>query len=89
MNILEVFSTNVRAGRKRLGLSQEDFAEQCGLHRTYISALERGKRNISLKNVQVIADALNVEAYTLFIDHRDPKNSEGNTLGIGSDASSS
>lgn len=80
MNILEVFSTNVRAGRKRLGLSQEDFAERCGLHRTYTSALERGKRNISLKNIQIIADALNVETYTLFIDSQNADAVKPNTI---------
>lgn len=72
MDIIRVFSNNVRAQRKLLGLSQEQFAERCGLHRTYISSLERGKRSISLKNIQLIADALGVDTYLLFID-RDAK----------------
>jgi transcriptional regulator with XRE-family HTH domain len=41
-----------------MGLSQEAFSEKAGLHRTYISAIEREKRSISLENVQKIADAL-------------------------------
>ena len=68
MNVTQVFAVNVRTYRKRLGLSQEAFAERCHLHRTYISSLELEKRNISLKNVQAIADALGVEAYRLFLD---------------------
>lgn len=68
MDVIHVFAANVRMYRKRRGLSQEAFAEKCDLHRTYISALEHEKRNISLRNVQVIADALGVEPYLLFID---------------------
>lgn len=68
MDILKVFAQNVRYYRERLGISQEDFAEKCGLHRTYISAIERQKRNISLNNIQKIADALDIETYLLFID---------------------
>ncbi|MCI9128904.1 MAG: helix-turn-helix transcriptional regulator [Eggerthellaceae bacterium] len=67
MDILEVFSKNVRSYREKQGLSQEAFAEKCGLHRTYISAVERQKRSISLNNVQKIADALEVETYKLFL----------------------
>lgn len=72
MDIIRVFSNNVRAQRKLLGLSQEQFAERCGLHRTYISSLERGKRSISLKNIQLIADALEIDTYRLFIDRDTP-----------------
>jgi len=68
MDIVKVFSTNLREYRKSKGLSQESFAELCGLHRTYISAIERQKRSISLENVQRIADALGIETYKLFID---------------------
>ncbi|MCB6311163.1 helix-turn-helix domain-containing protein [Gordonibacter pamelaeae] len=69
MDILKVFGDNVRKYREQLGISQEAFAEKCGLHRTYISAVERQRRSISLSNIQKIADALEVETYLLFIDN--------------------
>ena len=67
MDIIKVFGTNVKHYRQQLGLSQEAFAEKCGMHRTYISAIERFRRSISLENVQRIADALEVEVYKLFL----------------------
>lgn len=66
MEILEVFGKNLRKYRTNLGVSQEKFAEMCGLHRTYISDIERAQRSISLSNVQKIADALGVKTYKLF-----------------------
>lgn len=67
MDIVKVFGSNVRHYRQALGISQEAFAEKCGLHRTYISAVECYRRSISLENVQRIADALEVETYKLFL----------------------
>ena len=49
-------------------LSQEKFAELCGLHRTYISDVECFRRSISLENIQKIADALEIETYKLFVE---------------------
>lgn len=63
-----MFGTNVKKHRTRLGLSQEKFAEKCGLHRTYISDIECFRRSISLENIQKIADALGVETFQLFLD---------------------
>jgi DNA-binding XRE family transcriptional regulator len=68
MSLLQVFSANLRRYRHELGLSQEEFADLAGLHRTYISALECGKRSIAIDNVEKIASALSVDAYLLFID---------------------
>lgn len=68
MDIVKVFGTNVRMYRNALGVSQEKFAEMCGLHRTYISDIERFQRSISLENIQRIADALGVETYKLFLE---------------------
>lgn len=68
MDIVKVFGTNLRTYRNKLGVSQEKFAEMCGLHRTYISDVERFKRSIALENVQKIANALGVETYKLFIE---------------------
>jgi transcriptional regulator with XRE-family HTH domain len=52
------FGRRVRELRKAKDLSQEAFAAVCGLDRTYISGIERGRRNVSLRNIEVIADAL-------------------------------
>ena len=67
MDAIQVFSHNLRKYRKILGISQEKFADMAGLHRTYISAIECGKRSIALDNIQKIADALGVETYLLFM----------------------
>ena len=68
MDIIKVFGSNVKKYRTAMGLSQEAFAEKCGLHRTYISAIECYRRSISLENIQQIADALGIETYKLFIE---------------------
>ncbi|WP_277218155.1 helix-turn-helix domain-containing protein [Peptoniphilus vaginalis] len=72
MNIIKVFGNNLKKRRLEMGLSQEKFAEKCGLHRTYISSIECYRRSISLDNIQKIADALEIETYELFLeDERD------------------
>ena len=71
MDIEKVFGDNLKKHRTQLGLSQEAFAEKCGLHRTYISAIERYRRSIALENVQRIADALEIETYKLFLEDND------------------
>ena len=58
--ILLQFGARVRELRSTKGLSQEAFASQCGLDRTYISGIERGVRNISLANINLIAEALGI-----------------------------
>ena len=68
MDIVKVFGTNVKRHRQAMGISQEAFAEKCGLHRTYISAIECYRRSISLENIQRIADALEIETYKLFME---------------------
>lgn len=70
MDIVKVFGCNVRKYRLLRGLSQEKFADLCGLHRTYISAIECFRRSISLENVQRIADALQIDTYKLFIEEK-------------------
>lgn len=66
MDIVKVFGTNVRKYRNEKGISQEKLAELSGLHRTYISDVERFQRSIALENIQRIADALEIETYKLF-----------------------
>ena len=67
MDLLHCFASNVKRYRKDRGYSQEYLAELAGLHRTYISALEREKRNISIENAGKIAKALKIDAYLLFM----------------------
>lgn len=68
VDIIKVFGGNVRKYRTEKGVSQEKFAELCGLHRTYISDIECFRRSISLDNIQKIADALEIDTYKLFIE---------------------
>jgi transcriptional regulator with XRE-family HTH domain len=59
-NPKELFGQNVRRIRNEAGLSQEELAFRAKLHRTYISSVERGERNVSIENIFAIADALQV-----------------------------
>lgn len=70
MDIVKVFGTNLKKYRTELGLSQEAFADKCGMHRTYISAIECYRRSISLENIQRIAEALGIETYMLFMEDK-------------------
>ena len=65
-DICAEFGMNVRKYRLKKGYSQEKFAEIVELHRTYISAVERGKRSISLENIERIANGLEIPIYKLF-----------------------
>lgn len=56
----EAFGLAVRAERERRGLSQEAFALLAGVHRTYVGGVERGERNISLRNIVAFARALGI-----------------------------
>lgn len=59
MDILTRYGQAVRKIRLERGISQEELADRCGLHRTYISDIELGKRNLSLENIERIAISLN------------------------------
>jgi transcriptional regulator with XRE-family HTH domain len=59
-DILAKFGRRMRELRTASGWSQERFAAHCGLDRTYIGGTERGERNVSLRNIEVIAKALEV-----------------------------
>ena len=58
-HILIRYGQAVRKVRLEQGISQEELVDRCGLHRTYISDVELGKRNISLENIERIAISLN------------------------------
>jgi len=53
-----VFGENLRRQRKAMGISQEDLADKAGLHRTYIGSVERGERNVSIDNIERLANAV-------------------------------
>jgi transcriptional regulator with XRE-family HTH domain len=64
----EKLGRTVRRLRTEAGFSQERFADACGLHRTYIGAVERGETNISLDNIELIARTLRLPVSRLFAD---------------------
>lgn len=68
MNIQSVFGINVRRFRDARGWSQDQLSEMSGLHRTYISGIERGVRNPSIKIANEIAVALGIKVGQLFED---------------------
>jgi transcriptional regulator with XRE-family HTH domain len=70
MSLVHIFATNVRKYRVEKGLSQEALADLAGLHRTYISAIERERRNISIDNIENIAAALDVDAFMLLKENK-------------------
>lgn len=65
-NIQMLFGCAIRKFRTERQISQETFADMCGLHRTYISDIERGLRNVSLENIDKIAKALNMKISDIF-----------------------
>jgi transcriptional regulator with XRE-family HTH domain len=64
--ILIKFGKKVREERKKKGFSQEQLAEKASVHRTYIGMIERGEKNITLLNIEKIANALDLEFVDLF-----------------------
>ena len=65
-DIRERFGFAVKARREELGLTQEDLAEKAKIHRTYLSDIERGSRNLSLINIEKLAAALSLSISELF-----------------------
>jgi transcriptional regulator with XRE-family HTH domain len=63
--LLSALSRTLQARREYLGMSQEEVATKAGLHRTYISDIERGARNLSVKNLSRLAEALDMNASNL------------------------
>jgi transcriptional regulator with XRE-family HTH domain len=61
----KVLADNVRLLRRNLNLSQEQLADLCGYHRTYIGSVERCERNVSLSTLGCLASALNTDVPTL------------------------
>lgn len=67
-SLLYAFGLAVRSRREREGMSQETLAALAHLHRTYVGSVERGERNVSLKNIQSLATALGTRSSELLAD---------------------
>ncbi len=65
MNVTRRVGANLRRAREHLGISQEELADRAGLHRTYVSGVERGVRNPTVTVLEKIAKALKVKSSTL------------------------
>jgi transcriptional regulator with XRE-family HTH domain len=70
------FGERIRARRQELGKSQEQLADDCGLHWTYVGQVERGRRNISLHNILKIAHGLGVDPGELVRGLRVPRSDD-------------
>ena len=68
-DIKKRFGLAVRQRRYELGISQEELSFRAGLHRTYISDIERGSRNTSLENIEKLAKALEISVSALFANY--------------------
>ncbi|GLS27654.1 helix-turn-helix transcriptional regulator [Marinibactrum halimedae] len=71
MNVTKVFGRRVRHFRSLKSLSQEELADLCDLHRTYIGSVERGERNITLLNAEKIAQSLGEPLVSFFTEDID------------------
>lgn len=65
MRARDILARNMRRLRKEKGWSQEELAHRAGIHRTYLSGVERSERNISIDNIEKIAKALGSESAVL------------------------
>lgn len=72
--ILNIFGENVRYYRRQLDISQEELADKASLHRTYIGMIERAEKNITLLNMEKIANALKVKIEDLLKHSNNGKN---------------
>lgn len=64
----QTLARNIRAQREHLGISQDELAFRADMHRTNVSAIERGLRNVSLDNLYFLATALETEPHLLIIE---------------------
>jgi transcriptional regulator with XRE-family HTH domain len=64
-SLIGTLAENIRRRRRDRNLSQEELADICGLHRTYVGSVERGERNVTLSSLELLAKALNVSVVDL------------------------
>ena len=67
-SLTDILAANIRAFREDKGLSQEEFADICGLHRTYVGSVERGERNVTLSTLEVFASVMGVSVPQLLTE---------------------
>jgi transcriptional regulator with XRE-family HTH domain len=75
IEIRKTLAQNVRALRSCLEISQEELADRCSLHRTYVGAIERAERNVTLSTLEVFSEALGVPVQDLLTPDRHEKDS--------------
>ncbi|PIQ42810.1 MAG: transcriptional regulator [Gammaproteobacteria bacterium CG11_big_fil_rev_8_21_14_0_20_46_22] len=63
----KIFAQNVRIERIKMNMTQEELADICGYHRTYIGSIERGERNVTLAAIEALAKAFKVKPYQLLV----------------------
>lgn len=67
MDLQQIVSLNIKKERSKMGITQEELAFLTGLHRTYVSQVERNLRNLSIKNIEIFAHAFKISPYELLI----------------------
>ena len=72
--ITTILAENIKAFRQKRKMSQEDLANMCGLHRTYIGSIERGERNATLSTLEALASALGTNIPRLLTQENDDTN---------------
>lgn len=80
MTIAEKFGKRIRALRKSKKLSQEELAEKCGLHTTYIGQIERGEKNASLESIQKLSNGLGISIAEIFSTFKNAHSEAPNVL---------
>jgi transcriptional regulator with XRE-family HTH domain len=71
VDLQEIFSRNMKARRKKLGLTQGELATKIGISSSFITEIEIGRKSPSFTNISKIADALNAPSWSLFVEHGD------------------
>jgi transcriptional regulator with XRE-family HTH domain len=66
-NLRDILAANIREYRAHKGLSQDEFADKCGLHRTYIGSVERSERNVTLATLELLSKATGITVPKLLL----------------------